>query len=126
MGLQGARILVVEDAFDVLEILSALLRLEGAIVAGTGNGHDALVLAHQRHFDVLVTDLGLPDIPGDVLIREIIAAADGPLPIVVITGESEPHVTRAREAGAGAIFTKPLEFGRLVTHLTDLGLAPAA
>jgi DNA-binding response OmpR family regulator len=73
-----------------------------------------------------VSDLGLPDIPGDVLIRAIIAAARRPIKVVVITGESEPSWTRALEAGAGVIFAKPCQWGNVVTYLGALSLAPAA
>jgi CheY-like chemotaxis protein len=41
-----------------------LLRIEGVDVAGTGSGHEALTVFRSRHFDVVVSDLGLPDISG--------------------------------------------------------------
>ena len=78
MGLRGVSILVVEDAPDVLSVFTTLLRLEGADAVGAANGVDALEVAREHRFDVVVVDLGLPDIPGEVLIRAIIAALDAP------------------------------------------------
>jgi CheY-like chemotaxis protein len=126
MGLTGLRILVIEDAPDVLDVLTMLLRLEGAEAVGVASGHEALTVFGSRHFDVVMTDLGLPDIPGDVLIRTIITAARRPIKVVAITGESQPSLTRALEAGVVAIFTKPCQWGNVVAYLNGLSLAPAA
>ena len=71
MRLRGLQILVIEDAPDMLDVLTMLLRIEGADVAGAGSGHEALKVFGSRHFDVVVSDLGLPDIAGDILIRTI-------------------------------------------------------
>jgi len=125
MGLQGASILVVEDAPDVLHVFTTLLRLEGADAVGAANGVDALAASRVHRFDVVVVDLGLPDIPGEVLIRAIIAGAARPPTVVVITGEHEPSVARAREAGASAIFIKPCEWGHVLRYLNGLNLAAA-
>ena len=126
MGLRGLKILVIEDAPDVLGVLTMLLRIEGADVAAAGSGQEALTVFRSRDFDVVVSDLGLPDISGDVLIRKIIEAARRPIKIVVITGESQPALTRALEAGAGVIFEKPCQWASVVTYLDALSLAPAA
>jgi two-component system CheB/CheR fusion protein len=126
MGLKDLRILVIEDAPDVLDVLTVLLRIEGADVVGTGSGHEALTIFRRRHFDVVVSDLGLPDISGDVLIRTIIAAARRPLRVVVITGETRSAVTLAREAGADVIFAKPCRWEHVVTYLDELKLPRAA
>jgi CheY-like chemotaxis protein len=118
--------LVVEDAPGVPDVLTTLLRLEGAVVVGAASGREALTVFRSRHFDVVVSDLGLPDIPGDVLIRTIVAAARQPVKVVVITGESQPALTRALAAGAGVIFGKPCQWENVVTYLDGLSLAPAA
>jgi DNA-binding response OmpR family regulator len=120
MGLHGVSILVVEDAPDVLDVFTTLLRLEGADAVGAASGVDALAVARGHRFDVVVVDLGLPDIPGEVLIRSIIAAARHPLTVVVITGEYGHSVSRAREAGASAIFIKPCDWGRVLGYLNGL------
>ena len=126
MGLRGLQILVIEDAPDVRGVLTTLLRIEGADVVAVGSGQEALTVFRSRHFDVVLSDLGLPDISGDVLIRALIAAARRPIKVVAITGESQPALTRALEAGAGAIFAKPCRWDSLVTYLDGLSLAPAA
>ena len=126
MGLKGLQILVIEDAPDVLDVLTMLLRIEGADVVGAASGREALMVFRSRHFDVVVSDLSLPDIPGDVLIRTIITAARRPIKVVVITGESQPASARALEAGAEVIFAKPCQWGSVVTYLDGLSLAPAA
>jgi len=71
MGLRGLRILVIEDAQDIREVFTLLLRAEGANVDSAANGREATELVAQQSFDVVLSDLGLPDIPGDVLIREL-------------------------------------------------------
>jgi len=126
MGLKGLRILVIEDAPDVLDVLTLLLRIEGADVEGAGSGHEALTIFRRRHFDVVVSDLGLPDISGDVLIRTVIAAARRPIKVVVITGETQPTKTLALEAGADVIFAKPCQWESVVTYLDELSLPQAA
>jgi CheY-like chemotaxis protein len=126
MSVKGSRILVIEDAPDVLEVLTLLLRMEGADVAGAGSGHEALTVFRRRPFDVVLCDLGLPDIAGDVLIRGIIAAARRPIKVVVLTGEGQPASTRALQAGAEVIFPKPCQWGSVLAYLDALSLAPAA
>ena len=126
MALTGMRILVVEDARDVLDVFTMLLRTEGAEVAGAASGREALMLFGSRPFDVIVTDLALPDIPGDVLIRAMIATARAPIDIVVITGESPAVSARALDAGARVVFAKPCQWGRVVAYLNGLGVAAAA
>jgi len=127
MRLNGRHILVVDDAPDVLNVLVMLLRLEGAVVTGAANGREALTAFKSRRFDVVVTDLGLPDIAGDLLIRALIAAAPRRTVIViVITGEDGPAVARARAAGADVVFTKPCAWSSVVTYLDRLSVLSAA
>jgi DNA-binding NarL/FixJ family response regulator len=72
------------------DLLTTLLRLEGAATVGAANGIDALAVARRQRFDVVVIDFGLPDIPGEVLIRAILSAARVLPTVVVITGERGP------------------------------------
>jgi two-component system CheB/CheR fusion protein len=123
MGLDGLRILVIEDAPDIRDVFSILLRAEGADVVATGSGREAAELAREGDFDVVLSDLGLPDIPGDVLIRQILAASRGRTRVIAVTGYGEPFVTRARQAGADVVFTKPVEWTRVLDYIKRPGLA---
>jgi two-component system CheB/CheR fusion protein len=126
MGLEGTRILVVEDAADIRDVFTVLLRAEGADVTATGSGREAAELATEQAFDIVLSDLGLPDIPGDVLIRQILAASRGRTRVIVVTGYGEPYVTRARQAGADVVFTKPVEWTRILDYIRRPGLAASA
>jgi two-component system, chemotaxis family, CheB/CheR fusion protein len=126
MALEGIRILLVEDAPDIREVFTVLLRVEGAEVVPVGTGREAIDVAGARDFDVVLSDLGLPDIPGDVLIRQILSSARGRTRVVVVTGYGEPYLTRARQAGAEVVFTKPVEWTRILDWLKRPGLAASA
>jgi len=120
------RILVVEDAADIREVFAVLLRAEGASVVAAANGREAVEAAAHQHFDVILSDLGLPDVPGDVLIRQLLASTRNRTRVVVITGYGEPYLTRARQAGAEMVFTKPVEWTRILDFLHRPGLAASA
>jgi two-component system, chemotaxis family, CheB/CheR fusion protein len=126
MSLQGMRILLIEDAPDIREVFTVLLRVEGAEVVAAATGREAAEVAAGRDFEVVLSDLGLPDIPGDVLIRQILAGARRRTRIVVVTGYGEPYLTRARQAGAEVVFTKPVEWSRILEWLERPDLAASA
>jgi two-component system, chemotaxis family, CheB/CheR fusion protein len=126
VGLSGIRILVVEDAADIREVFTVLLRAEGADVVAAANGRDAIEATTRERFDVILSDLGLPDVPGDVLIRQLLATTHNQARVVVVTGYGEPYLTRARQAGAEVVFTKPVEWTRILDYLQHPGLAASA
>ncbi len=126
MGLEGLRILVVEDAADIRDVFAVLLKAEGADVVATGTGREAAAIISERQFDVVLSDLGLPDVPGDVLIRQILASSKGRTRVIVVTGYGEPFVSRARQAGAAVVFAKPVEWTRILDYLRRPGLAASA
>jgi two-component system CheB/CheR fusion protein len=115
--LRGARVLLVEDAKDIREVFALLLEAEGAQVTATGSGREAIELAAQQDFDVLLTDLGLPDVPGDVVIGQVRASARRRPWVVVVTGYDEPFVGRARRAGADVVLSKPIAWAHLLDRL---------
>lgn len=126
MPLARLRILLVEDTPDIREVFTVLLRVEGAEVTATGSGREAVELANRRDFDVVMSDLGLPDVPGDVLIRHILATARRPMRVIVVTGYDEPYLSLARQAGAEVVFTKPVEWTRILQWLEGTDLAASA
>ena len=117
---------MVEDSPDVRELFVTLLQLDGADAVGAADATEALNVFRSRRFDVVMTDLGLPDMPADALIRQIRAEARGPVDVVVITGEGEPAVTRALQAGASIIFTKPCRWTDVYRYLDGAASSPMA
>lgn len=124
--LEGLRVLVIEDVADIRDVLTILLRIEGADVVAAGTGREAAELVNRATFDVVLSDYGLPDIPGDALIRQIRAATANRVRVAVITGYGEPYLTRARQAGAEMVFTKPVEWTSILDYLDRPGLAASA
>ncbi len=117
MALRGSRVLLVEDRPDLRDVFVTLLRAEGALVTAVASGRRALDCAAVGAFDLVLTDLGLPDIPGEKVISEI-AAMRRPRPrIVAVTGYAEPRLSRARAAGADTVLTKPVEWSTLLRAL---------
>ena len=114
--LDGMHILLVEDSKDVRDAFALLLRTDGATVVAVGTGRKAIEMAEGASFDVVLSDYGLPDMAGDDLIRAL-GRASPETRTIVVTGYGEPYVTRARRAGADAVFTKPVEWSRIVLCL---------
>jgi two-component system, chemotaxis family, CheB/CheR fusion protein len=98
-------------------VFTLLLQAEGAEVTATGSGREAAELGALGEFDVLLTDLGLPDIPGDLVIRHVVATAPRRPWVVVVTGYDEPFISRARDAGADVVLTKPITWSVLIDRL---------
>src|SRR5438046_10071240 len=117
MKLVGMHVLLIEDVSDIREVFAILLRSEGADVIATGSGREGAEFAKNGRFDVVLSDLGLPDIAGDTLIRQIRTASGSATRVIVITGYGEPYISRARQAGADAVFTKPVEWTRSPAYI---------
>jgi PAS domain S-box-containing protein len=106
------RILLVEDEPATLRLLTRLLRARGHEVVAASTLADALASAAQNHFDLVVSDVGLPDGSGLDLMHHI--AANGRVPGIALTGYGmEEDIRRSREAGFTAHMTKPIDFTKL-------------
>jgi two-component system CheB/CheR fusion protein len=123
--LEAMKILLVEDSDDIRDAFCGLLRAEGAEVVAVAEGNAAVSAAVGEDFDILLTDYGLPDIPGDLVIRQVLTGARRRPRVVVVTGYGEPYAGRARKAGADLVLTKPVGWPDLLKHLrpTDRRIA---
>jgi CheY-like chemotaxis protein len=79
------RILVAEDDHGLARFIEAALREAGHEVVAEENGYEALARGRNEQFDLLVTDVMMPGLTGDVLARELRAANPG-LPVLFVTG----------------------------------------
>ena len=118
--LDGVRVLVVDDTKDIRDVFTQLLAGEGAEVIAAATGDEAVEIAKKRDFDLLITDLKLPDISGDIVIRHVMATARRRPRVVVVTGQGEPFLSRAREAGADLVLSKPVAWTDLINRLVPM------
>src|SRR3546814_17948147 len=92
-------VLVVEDELKIRELLRSYFEREGWSVLTTGSGAEALTLAVGGGVDLVVLDLGLPDVPGETVATEIRRASATPtLMLTDRAGEED----RTREIGRAA------------------------
>jgi two-component system, OmpR family, KDP operon response regulator KdpE len=111
----GSRILIIDDDRAIRRILEVNLRVRGYVVDAAGTGAEGLALARCQP-DLVILDLGLPDLPGTAVISEI--RASSAVPIVVISSQGiGPAEAAARDAGADDYLCKPFPIGRLVARV---------
>jgi two-component system KDP operon response regulator KdpE len=102
----SARILLVDDEISIQKSVAPLLRTRGYDVEIAGTGTDALKLFAERTPDLIVLDLGLPDIQGTEVCRRIRVASK--VPIVVLSARgAEADKVNALDLGADDYMTKP-------------------
>jgi len=113
------RILVVDDSPDLLIILVHTLRGAGYHTVTAPSGKDALRELAAQSFDLVLTDLSMPEMSGVELIEHIRGDQQlQRLPIVVITGfGSGPLATAAMQAGANALLCKPFQRQQLLREV---------
>ncbi len=107
------RILVVEDDPATLQVMERLLRKLGHEVRTAATLGAAIDVLDDGGFDLLISDIGLPDGSGLDLIRRVVAAR-GPVPSIALSGYGmDEDVRRSREAGFSEHMTKPIDFTKL-------------
>lgn len=102
--------LVVDDVSDVTEMLSVLLTHAGYEVSTASCAQDAIALAREHHFDVIISDIGMPEMNGYQL-AEALRSLPGyeTVPMVAVTGYSMfDDRTRSLTAGFNEHVTKPI------------------
>jgi two-component system KDP operon response regulator KdpE len=109
-------ILVVDDEPPILRTLDVNLRARGYEVQLAKGGTEALALAARRHPDVVILDLGLPDLDGIEVIRGLRTWTD--VPIIVLSARSlEAQKVAALDAGANDYVNKPFGMDELMARL---------
>jgi signal transduction histidine kinase/ActR/RegA family two-component response regulator len=124
LSLNGLSILVVDDEMDARTVVAETLRLEGARVTVTDSAGSAFkhLQAVGAHFDIVVTDIGMPDEDGYSLVRKLRALEDGRhmLAIAVTGYASKGDVAAAIAAGFDLHVPKPVDFDTFVPMVRRL------
>jgi two-component system, OmpR family, KDP operon response regulator KdpE len=111
-----ARVLIVEDEPALLRALRINLRARGYAVATASAGREALAEARRHPPDVVLLDLGLPDLDGGEVIRELRGWSRAP--VIVLSGRAgSGDKIGALDAGADDYVTKPFDMEELLARL---------
>ncbi|UKD57250.1 response regulator transcription factor [Amycolatopsis sp. FU40] len=108
------RVLLVEDDTGVARALAETLQAHGHSVTAVGRGSDALT--RHRDAELLLLDLGLPDLDGLDVLRKIRQVS--PVPVIVLTArDDERSVVRALRFGADDYLAKPVRMAELLARM---------
>jgi CheY-like chemotaxis protein len=121
MGVMGSglHILLVEDHEDTSRVMTRLLRTLNHEVRTAATVAFAIEMAKSHRFDLVISDLGLPDRSGLDLMREL-KAAYGITGIALTGFGMEADIEKSREAGFAAHLTKPIRIETLESIIRDL------
>ncbi len=116
-GARALRVLVVDDEPAILRFLRAGLGTQGYIVSEAGTGAAALDAARRKAADLIVLDLGLPDLDGIEVIKRVRGAGND-LPIIVLSSrDDEAAKVAALDSGADDYVTKPFGIDELLARV---------
>jgi len=116
----GNRILVVDDEKVVLQLLQRMLERQEQEVTLAASGAEAIALLERQDYDLLITDLGMPDITGAEVARRA-RELHPDLPIVMATGWGDTiSPEQLAEMGAAGLLTKPFSYEQLGNLLSTL------
>src|SRR6202042_2296524 len=112
----ASTVLVVEDERKLRDLVRSYLERAGFTVLSTGSGAEAITMAATASPDLVVLDLGLPDVSGETVAREL--RSTSATPILMLTAKSaEEDRIRGLELGADDYVTKPFSPRELVLRV---------
>jgi two-component system response regulator MprA len=119
---QVARILLVEDDEAIVDVLRRTLRAEGFVIETAPDGATALSLTEDFLPDLIVLDLGLPDMDGEEVCRRIRSGpGTGNVPILMLTARTEVEDrVRGLDSGADDYLSKPFERVEILARIRAL------
>ncbi|PIG93945.1 ATP-binding protein [Gloeocapsopsis sp. IPPAS B-1203] len=124
LDLSGVQVLVVDDEPDSLEFITFVLEQAGASVVTATTASEALAILDQSRLDVLLSDIGMPDMDGYMLMRQVKALPPeqgGEILAIALTAYAgDFNQQQALQAGFQQHLTKPIEPQALVKAITTL------
>ncbi len=116
MTAKGARVLIIDDENPIRRLLKVALEAHGYEVAGAASGQQGLQQAALLHPDLVILDLGLPDLDGLEVIKRLREWSRVPI-IILSVREQEDDKIKALDAGADDYVTKPFGMGELLARM---------
>lgn len=120
--LSGLTILLVDDSAEVLETLKMLLEMEDAEVVAFDRPKDALDAATSNHFDLIISDLGMPVMNGHELMQALRQLPNVKnVPAIALTGYgANSDIQKARQSGFNQHIGKPVSYDDLIATIEAL------
>lgn len=123
VGRRTGRVLVIDDEPHLREVVTNLLRLEGHLAVGTGSGVEGVEAFRSAPFDVVITDLGMPDLTGVEVVRKV-RELQPAVKVILCTGWNAALSQSEQEAsGVDRLLEKPFRLDKLL-HLVNELLRP--
>ena len=119
-SLSGKTILVVEDEFDLREILINELENQHAIVLSAESGREANQIFKTRAVDLVITDIRMAGGSGIELLDQIKTNTPEKTHVVMVTGFSDIPIEEVYDRGAANVFVKPFDLGKFVSAIEKL------
>jgi PAS domain S-box-containing protein len=123
-GLNGASVLIVDDEPDGRQLMVRILEGRGARVTAVASAAEALELMKGENFDILVSDIGMPDLDGYELMRRarcLDSDRKGPIPAIAVTAYARAEDRqRSLLAGYQMHLAKPIEARELIAGIASL------
>jgi len=116
MQTKGARVLVVDDENQIRRLLKVALSAHGYEITEAPSGQEGLKQAALYHPDLIILDLGLPDIDGAQIICRLREWSQVPV-IILSVRDQENDKIKALDAGADDYVTKPFSMGELLARM---------
>lgn len=108
--------LVIDDEPQIQRLLTIMLESQGYRVTAANSGKDGLAASAQRRHDLIILDLGLPDLSGLSVLKQIREWTQTPVVILTVQ-DAEAEKIEALDSGADDYVTKPFNSGELLARL---------
>jgi DNA-binding response OmpR family regulator len=117
----GRKILIIEDALDLLELMKSALEREGYLVFCAANGADGILCHARERPDLIILDLYMP-VMGGIEALQIIRKTDDKVLVVILTSYPTPDTIRdAADLNVSEYLSKPFECRDLVNVIDRVG-----
>lgn len=113
------KVLIVDDDEDIRALLCQVLRKNFQVFQAAG-GDEAWTMLQAQSFDAVISDMRMPEGPGDELLLKIKEKFKDTVPVIIITAFSDHPTEYLIRCGASAVFPKPFDYEQIINSLNDL------
>lgn len=116
------KILVIDDEELIIKSLEKLLEKNGFDVYVAKNGQDAIVMAEEEHFDLIIADIRMPGLNGVETVKAILEKSEsGGKPVIFITGYADEEIKKQAETlNPAAYIYKPFDIETLLDKIKSI------